>query len=60
VIDGAIGAGPVGPPRRTQRRAAQDERIDGHCGGAEEVRRRQQAPPHHGQVAEAHRRVVEI
>jgi hypothetical protein len=48
VIHGAGRAIALGPPRRAERGAAQEDRVDGQRAGAEEAGRRQQPAPHDG------------
>ena len=60
VVDGACGAGALRTPGRSETRAAQYERIHGQRSRPQQAGRRQLAPTDHGEVAEAHRRVVDI
>ena len=60
VIHGTGRATALRPPSRTERGAAQQERIDGHGSRAEEAGRRQQPAPNDLEVAVTAGRVVEI
>ena len=60
VIDRAGRTATLGPPGRTDRRAAQQERVDGHRPGAQQAGRRQLAAPDDLEVLVARGRVVEV
>ena len=60
VVDGATGTALPGAPRRPQRRAPQQERVDGHRRRAQQARGRQEPSTHDGQLLEARGRVVEV
>ena len=60
VVHGAGRAAPVRPPGRTQRRAAEEERIDRQGAAAQEARRRQEPPADDVELRECVRRVVEV
>ena len=60
VVDGAGRSAALGPPGGAQRRAAQEEWIDGHRGRSQQPGWRQQAPSHDLEMVVAARRVVEV
>ena len=60
VIDRARRTATLGPPGRTDGRAAQQERVDGHRPGPQQAGRWQLAAPDDLEVLVAHGRVVEV